>query len=82
VTELVARHPTQRSLIEAYWHRWPEMISGPIVDTVRVVAELKHRGELLFGLTNWSAETFRMRVSASTSSSGSMGSSFRARRAS
>ncbi len=58
VAELVAQHPTQRSLIEAYWHRWPEMISGPIDDTVRILAELKHRGVPLFGLTNWSAETF------------------------
>lgn len=58
VAELVERHPTQRSLIEAYWHRWPEMIRAPIDATVTIAAELRRRGVPLFGLTNWSAETF------------------------
>ena len=58
VAELVAQHPTQRALIEAYWHRWPEMIRSQIDETVLIADELRRRGVPLFGLTNWSAETF------------------------
>ena len=55
---LVARHPGQRGLIEAYRARWPEMLAGPIHGTVEILRELKARGTPLYALTNWSAETF------------------------
>jgi 2-haloacid dehalogenase len=58
VAELAARHPEERALIEAYWHRWPEMIAGPIDASVEVLAELRQAGLELHALTNWSAETF------------------------
>ena len=58
VAELVARVPEQKALIEAYWKRWPEMMGGAIEATVAVAHELRRRGVLLYGLTNWSAETF------------------------
>ncbi len=58
VAELVAQHPEQRSLIEAYWDRWPEMMGGAFEETVAIVDQLKRRGVTLYGLTNWSAETF------------------------
>jgi 2-haloacid dehalogenase len=58
VTELAARHPDQRPLIEAYWQRWPEMIAGPIEEALEVLAELRRAGFELHALTNWSAETF------------------------
>jgi len=58
VAELIERTPHQRSLIEAYWHRWPEMLGGPIDATVAIAAALKRNGVPLYGLTNWSAETF------------------------
>jgi 2-haloacid dehalogenase len=58
VAELIERTPHQRSLIEAYWHRWPEMLGGPIETTVAIAADLRRRGVRLYGLTNWSAETF------------------------
>lgn len=58
VAELVARHPEQRELIEAYQARWIEMIGGPIDPTVRLLEGLKVRGTPLRALTNWSAETF------------------------
>lgn len=58
VAELIERHPTHRSLIEAYWRRWPEMIRAPIDATVTIADELRGRGVPLYGLTNWSAETF------------------------
>ena len=58
IAELSERHPQQRSLIEAYRARWPEMLAGPIQPTVDLVAELRATGVRLFALSNWSAETF------------------------
>jgi 2-haloacid dehalogenase len=58
VALLVARHPELRELIEAYDHRWPEMLGGPIDGTVSVLSELKAAGHPLYALTNWSAEKF------------------------
>jgi 2-haloacid dehalogenase len=58
VAELIERTPQQRALIEAYWHRWPEMLGGPIEATVAIADDLRRRGVPLYGLTNWSAETF------------------------
>ncbi len=58
VTELVEQYPEHRFLIEAYWNRWPEMLGGAFDDTVAIVGQLRRRGVRLYGLTNWSAETF------------------------
>ncbi len=55
---LVEQHPAQRDLIEAFHHRWIEMIGGPIHGTVDILAELRAKGTPLYALTNWSAETF------------------------
>ncbi len=55
---LAAKHPEQRDLIAAYWHRWQEMIGGEIASTVAILDELRGTGVRLFALTNWSAETF------------------------
>jgi 2-haloacid dehalogenase len=60
VAELVALHPGQRLLIEAYHLRWPEMVAGAFDDTVAIVEELKAGGHELHALTNWSAETFAL----------------------
>jgi 2-haloacid dehalogenase len=58
VEELVALHPGRRELIEAYWHRWPETLGGPIEGTVSILGELKANGVRTYALSNWSAETF------------------------
>ncbi len=58
VAELVEQYPKHRVLIEAYWDRWPEMLGDAFEGTVAIVNELRHRGVKLYGLTNWSAETF------------------------
>ncbi len=58
VAELVARHPEQQALIEAYHLRWEEMLGGPIEGTVQILAELRAAGRPLHALTNWSHETF------------------------
>ncbi len=55
---LVARHPEQAELIEAYYGRWDEMLGQPIDGTVRIAQELKGGGVRLVALSNWSAETF------------------------
>jgi 2-haloacid dehalogenase len=58
VEALVALHPGRRELIEAYWHRWPETLGGPIQGTVEILRELRARGVRTYALSNWSAETF------------------------
>lgn len=55
---LVARHPDQRAMIEAYFARWSEMLNGPIHGTVALLETLHARGVPLYALTNWSAETW------------------------
>jgi 2-haloacid dehalogenase len=55
---LKAEHPEKAELIDAYGNRFDEMIAGPIAGSVEIVAELRDRGTPLYGLTNWSAETY------------------------
>ncbi len=55
---LVAEHPDQRELIEAFHARWPEMLAGAIDETVGVLADVRAAGIPVFALSNWSAETF------------------------
>jgi 2-haloacid dehalogenase len=55
---LKAEHPDKAELIDAYGNRFDEMIAGPITGSVDILAELRDRGIPLYGLTNWSAETF------------------------
>lgn len=56
--ELVARFPEHEPLIRAFYARWHEMIGGAIEEGVALVDRLESAGVPLFGLTNWSAETF------------------------
>jgi 2-haloacid dehalogenase len=58
IAELVEGHPALRDLIEAYETRWPEMLGGPIDETVEVLAELRSEGVPLYAVTNWSARTY------------------------
>ena len=55
---LKLRHPDKAELIDAYGARFDEMMAGPIVGTVEILAELRGRGVPLYGLSNFSAETF------------------------
>ncbi|HTI17819.1 MAG TPA: HAD family phosphatase [Trinickia sp.] len=56
--ELVARFPEHESLIRAFYERWHEMIRGVLEEGVALVDKLEAAGVPLFGLTNWSDETF------------------------
>jgi 2-haloacid dehalogenase len=55
---LKAEHPEKAELIDAYGIRFDEMIAGPIPGSVEILAELRDRCTPLYGLTNWSAETY------------------------
>ena len=55
---LKAEHPEKAELIDAYGNRFDEMLAGPIAGAVEILAELWDRGVPLYGLTNWSAETY------------------------
>ena len=56
--EAITRHPDQEARIRAYYGRFDEMMAGAIDGTVAILEELHARGVPLYGLTNWSAETF------------------------
>lgn len=60
IAELVERHPTQAELIRAYRERWDEMLAGPIDGSVAILGELHAAGHRLYGLTNWSRDTFAL----------------------
>ncbi|TJZ71679.1 HAD family hydrolase [Chitiniphilus eburneus] len=56
--ELLARHPEHEALIHAFYERWPEMLAGTLAPGVALMERLEAAGVPLYGLTNWSAETF------------------------
>ena len=58
VAALRAIHPDKAPLIAAYRERWIEMLAGPIEPGVDLVRRLDEAGYALYGLTNWSSETF------------------------
>jgi 2-haloacid dehalogenase len=55
--ELVQLHPEYEPEIRRYYDNWPEMISGEIAENAALINPLKTKYKL-FGLTNWSAESF------------------------
>jgi 2-haloacid dehalogenase len=54
---LVGKFPEYEALIRAFYGRWEEMLGGDIGGSVEILLELK-RQYPVYGLTNWSAETF------------------------
>ena len=58
IAERKARFPEHADWLDAWWSAWPEMLVGPIQDTVEVLAECRQLEVPLYALTNWSAETF------------------------
>lgn len=55
---LITEHPQHETMIRAFYDRWPDMLRGPLSDGVRLLQGLHAQAVPLFGLTNWSAETF------------------------
>ncbi|QHF43836.1 haloacid dehalogenase [Pseudomonas sp. S35] len=55
---LTDQFPHHKALITAYYERWHEMLRGPLPEGVAILKALDAANMPLFGLTNWSAETF------------------------
>lgn len=55
---LIAKFPEWETEIRAYYDNWTTMLRSDIPENVAVLRQLKHSNYELFGLTNWSAETF------------------------
>ena len=58
VAELSALHPEYAKEIDMYFTRWIEMMGEEIEGMYDLLREYKAKGHRLYGLTNWSAETF------------------------
>ena len=58
VAELTALHPEWAEAIGVYHTRWAEMIGGEVEGTASLIKRLKAVGYRVFGLTNWSMETY------------------------
>lgn len=58
VAILTKQFPHHARLIHAYRDRWDDSIGGAIAGSVDILKRLKRRGYPLYGLSNWSAETF------------------------
>lgn len=55
---LVEKFPNWEREIRAYYDNWATMLRSDIPENVAVLRKLEHTKYMLFGLTNWSAETF------------------------
>jgi len=53
-----AKFPHRADLIKAYADNWINSITGINTGTVDLLYRLKGKGYLVYGLSNWSAETF------------------------
>lgn len=58
LSERIALYPEWEKEIRMYFGEWIKMMNGQIPGTEQLVRELSARGYGLYGLTNWSAETF------------------------
>lgn len=58
VADLSAKYPHHAHLIQAYHDHWKDSIGEAYWGTVEIMKQLKQMGYPLYGLSNWSAETF------------------------
>lgn len=58
VAILSAQFPHYSHLIQAYHEHWIDSIVGMHDGTVEIMKQLKQKGYPLYGLSNWSAETY------------------------
>jgi 2-haloacid dehalogenase len=56
--ELIALHPEHADLIRAFYGQWPKTLRGILDDGVTLLEQLHAASVPLYGLTNWSAETY------------------------
>jgi 2-haloacid dehalogenase len=55
---LSQQFPHYSHLIQAYRDHWIDSVGGSIAGSVEILKQLKRAGYPLYGLSNWSAETF------------------------
>ena len=60
VAEKVAEYPDWETEIRMYWERWEDMLNGEVPGMKEWICELKNAGYKVYGLSNWSHETFPM----------------------
>jgi len=58
VAILSEQFPQYAHLIQAYHEHWADSIGETFAGTVDILKQLKQAGYLLYGFSNWSAETF------------------------
>lgn len=58
ICELQVQHPDYKEAIELYHSHWREMLTGEVPGMREMLERLKGKGYSLYGLTNWSMETF------------------------
>jgi 2-haloacid dehalogenase len=58
VAILSRNFPQYSHLIQAYHDHWTDSLGEALFGTVEIMRELKRAGYPLYGLSNWSAETF------------------------
>ena len=58
VSLLSEKFPHHSHLIQAYHDHWIDSVGESIIGTVEILKQLKQAGYPLYGLSNWSAETF------------------------
>ncbi|MBE9608983.1 HAD family hydrolase [Chitinilyticum piscinae] len=54
----IAEFPEYTRLIEAFYGQWPKTLRGTLPEGMALLDELGALGTPLYGLTNWSAETY------------------------
>lgn len=54
------KFPHHAHLIQAYHENWKDSLTGSLEGSVEILRTLKKEGWRLYGLSNWSAETFPM----------------------
>ena len=58
IAELQAQYPEWSEAIAIYHSRWIEMMGGEIEGSADLIRRLKAAGYNIYGLSNWSMETF------------------------
>jgi 2-haloacid dehalogenase len=58
VADLSRKFPHYSHLIQAYHDHWKDSIGISYTGTIEIMKQLKQKGYPLYGLSNWSAETF------------------------
>lgn len=58
IAELQARWPEYAEAIDLYRSRWCDMLTAEVPGMREVIEQLKSGGYEVYGLTNWSMETF------------------------